>query len=180
MARNETYRALASLLCGLLFGFGLAVARMTNPAKVLAFFDVAAIPTGGWDPSLALVLGGAVAVTLVAYRLIPAPGRRPLLDPAFHLPTATAIDTPLVAGSAIYGVGWGLVGFCVGPSIAALGFGDGRVLVFVVAMVAGAWAADGAGRLIAPTGRTRAAGQDFHRVATNRTLPEQNATNTPH
>jgi uncharacterized membrane protein YedE/YeeE len=150
MTGNNTTRSLAALVCGALFGLGLAIAQMTNPAKVLAFFDVAAIPTGGWDPSLALVLGGAVAVTLVAYRLIPAPGRTPVLDPDFHLPTKTAIDAPLVVGSAIYGVGWGLVGFCVGPSIAALGFGDSRVLIFVAAMVAGAWASGPVARLLAP------------------------------
>jgi hypothetical protein len=163
MTRNPTNRAIAALACGLLFGFGLAVAQMTDPAKVLAFFDVAAIPTGGWDPSLALVLGGAVAVTLVAYRLIPAPGRQPLLDAAFQLPTKTAIDAPLVVGSAIYGVGWGLVGFCVGPSIAALAFGDARVAVFVAAMVAGAWAAGPAARLFAPPRDTGPAGE--HRAA---------------
>jgi uncharacterized protein len=134
-------RVLAALACGTLFGLGLAIAQMTNPAKVLAFFDVAAIPTGGWDPSLALVLGAAVAVTLTTYRLITAPGRRPLLDDSFHLPTKTAIDRPLLIGTAIYGIDWGLVGFCVGPSIAALAFGDLRVLIFVAAMAAGVWAA---------------------------------------
>ena len=150
MTSNATARTLAALACGTLFGFGLAIAQMTNPAKVLAFFDVAAIPSGGCDPSLALLLGGAVAVTLIAFWLIPAPGRKPLLDTGFHLPAKTAIDTPLIAGSAIYGIGWGLVGFCVGPSIAAIGFGDTRVLIFVAAMVAGAWASKGIGRLIAP------------------------------
>jgi uncharacterized membrane protein YedE/YeeE len=150
MSREELRRTPAALGCGLLFGLGLAIAQMTNPAKVLAFFDVAAIPTGGWDPSLAFVLGGAVAVTLVAFRLIPHAGRHPLLDSRFHLPERTTIDLPLVAGSAIYGFGWGLVGFCVGPSIAALGFGDWRVAVFVAAMVAGVWAARGVGRLLQP------------------------------
>lgn len=149
MAENPTNRIIAALVCGTLFGFGLAIAQMTNPAKVLAFFDIAAIPDGGWDPSLAFVLGGAVAVTLVAFRLIPGAGRRPLLDPAFHIPTNTRVDAPLVVGSAVYGVGWGLVGFCVGPSIAALAFGDSRVLVFVVAMAVGAWAAGGVTRLFA-------------------------------
>ena len=136
---RTTPRTATALLCGVLFGLGLAIAQMTNPKKVLDFFDIAAIPEGGWDPSLALVLGGAVAVTLIAFRLIPAPGKKPLLDEGFHLPTKRDIDAPLVVGSAIYGVGWGLVGFCVGPSIAALGFGDWRALVFVVAMIAGVW-----------------------------------------
>lgn len=158
MQNNRTARIVAALLCGILFGLGLAVAQMTDPAKVLAFFDVAAIPTGGWDPSLALVLGGAVAVTLVGFRLVPRLGRQPILDDAFHLPVKTAIDTPLVLGSAIYGIGWGLVGFCVGPSIAALGFGDARVLVFVVAMAAGVFVAGGAGRLFAPPGAPDRAG----------------------
>ena len=159
MTTTPMRRIIAALACGILFGFGLAVAQMTNPAKVLAFFDVAAIPTGGWDPSLALVLGGAVAVTLIAFRLIPAPGRRPLLDADFHLPTKTAIDAPLVFGSAVYGVGWGLVGFCVGPSIAALGFGDSRVLVFVAAMTVGAWAAGPVGRLLAQSGPAGSTGK---------------------
>jgi uncharacterized membrane protein YedE/YeeE len=147
MHANPTARIVAALLCGILFGLGLAVAQMTDPAKVLAFFDVAAIPDGGWDPSLALVLGGAVAVTLIGFRLIPRPGRHPVLDSEFHLPTKTAIDAPLVLGSAIYGIGWGLVGFCVGPSVAALGYGDIRVLVFVVAMAAGIFAAGRIGGL---------------------------------
>lgn len=151
MTQNEMFRSLAALVCGVLFGLGLAIAQMTNPAKVLAFFDVAAIPTGGWDPSLAFVLGGAVAVTLIAFRLIAAPGRRPTLDTDFHLPTTREIDAPLVIGSAVYGVGWGLVGFCVGPSIAALGFGDWRVLVFVAAMAAGIRASGYVGPLFAPS-----------------------------
>ena len=125
-------RDLASLASGLLFGVGLAVSQMMNPAKVLGFLDVA----GAWDPSLALVMIGALAITLPAFRQVlkePAPR----LAANFLVPGAGAIDARLVGGAAIFGVGWGLVGFCPGPALAALSVGDGRVLIFVVAMLAG-------------------------------------------
>lgn len=125
-------RDLASLASGLLFGLGLAVSQMMNPAKVLGFLDVA----GAWDPSLALVMIGAVAVTLPAFRLVlkqPAPR----LAAKFLVPGSAEIDAKLVGGAAIFGVGWGLVGFCPGPALAALSVGDSRVLIFVVAMLAG-------------------------------------------
>jgi len=123
----------AALLAGLLFGVGLALSRMVEPAKVIGFLDVA----GDWDPSLAFVMAGAVGVTLVAYRLIL---RRPvpLLAPRFHLPTKRDIDGPLVAGAGIFGIGWGLAGYCPGPGIAALGLGTWEAPVFVAALAAGA------------------------------------------
>ncbi|MFD1694456.1 DUF6691 family protein [Roseibium aestuarii] len=125
-------RALLALLAGLVFGAGIALAGMINPAKVLNFFDVA----GTWDPSLAFVMGGAIVVTFIGYRLA---WRRtaPLLDTRFHLPTAQTIDLRLVGGAAIFGVGWGIAGFCPGGAIPALGLGRVEPLVFVGAMIVG-------------------------------------------
>jgi uncharacterized membrane protein YedE/YeeE len=116
-----------SFAVGLIFGAGLMISGMTEPAKVLGFLDVA----GSWDPSLALVMGGAVAVGLIAFRIA---GRRP---GGLAQAAPTAIDARLVVGSAIFGIGWGLVGFCPGPAITNLGFADAKAAVFVLAMVAG-------------------------------------------
>lgn len=127
-------RELAALAAGLLFGLGLAVAQMTDPLKVLAFLDLA----GQWDPSLLLVLGGAVIVTFVGYRL--ALGRpAPALAPRFELPIQTLIDRPLVAGSAIFGIGWGIAGYCPGPAISSVAFANAEVLVFLPALAVGSW-----------------------------------------
>lgn len=131
---------LVQLALGLLFGTGLVVAGMSDPAKVLSFLDLAAIPTGGWDPSLALVLAAAVAVTFVGYRLV-LRRPRPVLDGGFHLPHKVRIETPVVVGPAIFGVGWGLVGLCPGPAFTALGAGHPEALVFVPAMLLGMVAA---------------------------------------
>jgi uncharacterized protein len=119
-------------LAGLLFGLGLCVSGMINPSKVLGFLDLA----GAWDPSLAFVMGGAVAVALVAFR-IAARRRASLSGEPFHLPTAKAIDARLIGGSVIFGVGWGLVGLCPGPAIANLGFLDWRAALFVLCMILG-------------------------------------------
>jgi uncharacterized membrane protein YedE/YeeE len=124
----------AALGAGVLFGAGLVVSQMIDPAKVLAFLDIA----GRWDPSLALVMIGALAVAIPGFRLARA-GAAPLLGGRFDAPTARAIDGRLLVGAAIFGVGWGLVGFCPGPAIAALAFGRPEALVFVLAMLAGAW-----------------------------------------
>ncbi len=127
-------RLIFPLLAGIVFGLGLAVSRMINPAKVLGFLDVA----GRWDPSLALVMAGALAVTLVGFRLtLKRP--EPLLGGRFELPRARAIDRRLLAGAALFGVGWGLVGFCPGPALASLAFGLKESFVFVAAMLAGIW-----------------------------------------
>jgi uncharacterized membrane protein YedE/YeeE len=125
-------RNVAALLSGLVFGAGLALSHMVEPTKVLAFLDVA----GRWDPSLAFVMLGAVAVTFVCYRLV-AGRAAPLFDAKFFLPTRTQIDRPLVVGAAIFGVGWGLAGYCPGPAIAALGLGTWEAPVFVAALAAG-------------------------------------------
>jgi uncharacterized membrane protein YedE/YeeE len=125
-------KVLAAFATGLLFGLGLIVAGMADPAKVLNFLDIA----GTWDPSLAFVMGGAVVVTLAGYRLV---WRRPapLLADRFDLPTATAIDARLIGGAVLFGAGWGLVGLCPGPAFVALGAGAPGAVLFVPAMLAG-------------------------------------------
>ena len=123
---------LAALVAGLVFGIGLIVSGMADPAKVLAFLDL----TGAWDPSLALVMVGAIAVGAVAFA-IAARSRRTLLGLDFKLPTARHIDRRLVGGSLLFGMGWGLAGFCPGPALVALGLGEPKAVVFVAAMLAG-------------------------------------------
>ena len=124
--------AFASLLAGLVFGLGLIVSGMANPAKVLGFLDLA----GAWDPSLALVMGGAVGVGLLAFAV--AKRRRlSLLGAEMRLPTARQIDRRLVGGGLLFGIGWGVAGFCPGPALTALGMGEVKALVFVAAMLAG-------------------------------------------
>lgn len=125
-------RILSALLAGLLFGAGIAVSGMVSPAKVLNFFDIA----GTWDPSLAFVMGGALSVTAVGYRLV-LKRPRPILDRTFHLPTARKPDLPLLAGSAVFGIGWGIAGFCPGGAVPALGLGEMSALIFVASMLAG-------------------------------------------
>ena len=135
-------RILSALGCGFVFGLGLAISGMMNPAKIIGFLDVA----GDWDPTLAFVMGGALLVAVPAYRMIL--GRtRPVLDGGFSLPTRTELDAPLILGSALFGVGWGLVGFCPGPAVAAVVTGLPAVLGFVAALLAGmvlhAWVSGG-------------------------------------
>lgn len=125
-------RVLVSLLCGLIFGVGLIIAQMTNPAKIIGFLDI----SGQWDPSLAFVMAAAVAVFSIAYRLA-LRRHAPVFEERFILPEKTRLDKPLIIGSLIFGAGWGLAGFCPGPAIASIGFGDPRVWAFVVAMLAG-------------------------------------------
>lgn len=129
-------RNVAALAVGVIFGAGLVLAGMTQPAKVLAFLDV----FGAWDPSLLFVIGGAIAVYAVAYRVI-TKRQRPLLADAFVLPAQSAIDGKLVGGAALFGVGWGLGGYCPGPSIVALASGALDVIVLVAATAAGMWIA---------------------------------------
>jgi len=123
-------------LAGLLFGAGLTVSQMVDPAKVLAFLDFGGIPGGTWDPSLALVMAGALVVTTAGYALA-FRRRRPVCAAGFSLPTNRRIDRRLLAGAALFGAGWGLVGYCPGPAIAGLGLGATKTIVFVAAMVVG-------------------------------------------
>lgn len=125
-------QALAALLSGLVFGLGLIVSGMFNPAKVLGFLDLA----GHWDPSLAFVMAGAIAVGLPAFAWARR-RQRSLLGAAMQLPTESRIDRRLLAGSLLFGIGWGVAGFCPGPGLVALGAGELKALVFVAAMLAG-------------------------------------------
>jgi len=128
-ARAQNASALAA---GLLFGLGLAISQMVNPEKILDFLDV----TGDWDPSLALVMAGAVGVAMLAFRFV-LKRKQPLFDDDFHLPRLTKVDRSLLVGSAIFGLGWGIGGYCPGPGIAALSTGSVEALVFVAGMALG-------------------------------------------
>ena len=121
-----------ALLSGILFGLGLALSGMMNPARVLGFLD----PAGSWDPTLAFVLGGAVAVSALSV-MISRRMARPLLVGRFDLPTRTRIDRPLILGAGLFGIGWGLSGFCPGPALASLSQGLPKSLLFVAAMLLG-------------------------------------------
>lgn len=125
-----------TFIASLLFGLGLIVSGLANPSKVQNFLDVA----GNWDPSLALTMATAVIVTGLGYRLV-FKRQRPVLADTFQLPTATAIDSKLLLGAALFGVGWGLVGYCPGPALVALSLGNPGTIIFVVAMLAGMLAA---------------------------------------
>lgn len=125
-------RALIAFGCGVLFGIGLLVSQMSNPDKVIDFLDI----TGRWDPSLALVMVGAVTVFSLLYRLALRRGT-PLLAPRFFAPTRSHIDARLLTGAGVFGIGWGLGGFCPGPAIVSSGFGDPRVWAFVAAVIVG-------------------------------------------
>ena len=138
---NSNISRLVSAVAGGLFGVGLTLAAMVNPHKVLNFLNL----FGNWDPSLALVMGGGVAVTLVSFRWVL--GRsKPVVAEQFSLPTRLMIDRKLIIGSVLFGVGWGLAGYCPGPAIAALGFGSIEPWLFVGAMFLGSfsqqWLAD--------------------------------------
>ncbi len=132
--------ALASLLCGFIFGLGLVVSGMVQPSKVLGFLDVFGIPRGAWDPSLAVVMAAALAVAGTGYALLRPSA--PLFAPESLWPTKQDIDRPLVAGAALFGIGWGLVGLCPGPAIANLATGSAGIVVFVIAMAVGMLAHD--------------------------------------
>ncbi len=127
-------QALVALFAGIVFGIGLALSQMINPNKVLSFLDV----TGNWDPSLALVMGGALLVTIIAFNFI-SKRNRPLFDDKFRLPTRTDIDSPLIIGAILFGLGWGIAGFCPGPALASLGINFLDSFIFIVSMLAGSW-----------------------------------------
>ena len=136
-------RIFLGFLSGLLFGVGLVVSGMSNPAKVLNFLDVA----GAWDPSLAFVMGGATLTAFVGYRVA---WRRPApkLAPAFDLPTNRRIDARLLTGAALFGIGWGVGGFCPGPAWTALPLLAPGTLVFLPAMLVGLWLGAGNGPIL--------------------------------
>lgn len=124
---------------GVLFGAGLYVSQMVDPLKVLRFLDFTAIPTGGWDPSLAFVIVPAIVVMFIAVRI----GKRrqaPLFDTRFHEPASKAIDVRLVGGAALFGVGWGMSGICPGPAISLIAFMPDNLWIFLVTLAIGTWA----------------------------------------
>ncbi len=135
-------RVLIALISGIVFGVGLTVSEMVNPAKVLNFLDV----FGTWDPSLILVMGGAVVTTFIGYQLV-LRRQSPILSEAFQLPTSKDFDSRLVIGAILFGVGWGLVGFCPGPALSALILGGEPVVYLVLSMSVGMFLAD---QLFAP------------------------------
>jgi uncharacterized membrane protein YedE/YeeE len=129
-------RHVLTYLIGLVFGLGISMSGMSNPAKVINFFDVA----GTWDPSLAFVMGGAVFVAFLGYRFV-LRRDRPVYEPAFDIPTRRDLDARLIGGSAVFGIGWGIAGFCPGGALPALGTLDMRVFLFTAALLAGIYAA---------------------------------------
>lgn len=123
---------IAGLSTGFIFGLGLCLSRMTDPAVIQGFLDLA----GAWDPTLVFVMAGGVAVTFIGYRFVMRQ-KRPLWAAKFAMPTGNTIDAPLISGSAIFGIGWGLSGYCPGPAVVSLASGRRGVILFVVAMLAG-------------------------------------------
>lgn len=121
---------------GLIFGVGLIVSGMSNPAKVLNFLDIGGIPGGTWDPSLAFVMAGAVAVTFIGFNRV-LKLTRPFFAERFYVPTRNDIDRRIIVGPAVFGIGWGLAGFCPGPALTALGYGSASAFIFVAAMCVG-------------------------------------------
>ena len=144
---------MSEFIVGLVFGIGLIVSGMTDPGKVLGFLDLA----GPWDPSLALVMAGAIAVGVFAFAAA-RQRTRSFLGTVMHLPAARGIDRRLVLGSLVFGVGWGIAGFCPGPAVVSAGAGQPKAIVFVLAMLAGMWLFEQAERLSArnPGGATAA------------------------
>lgn len=136
-------RILSAFAIGLLFGLGILLSGMINPAKVLNFFDVA----GTWDPSLAFVMGGALTVTAAGYQLLFRKTRAPVMAPRYLVPTRKDIDLKLIGGAAVFGTGWGLSGFCPGGLVPALGLGQSEPWIAFAAILAGMFAARAAGML---------------------------------
>ena len=126
-------KLIVTLLIGMIFGLGIAISGMANPAKVLNFFDLA----GTWDPSLIFVMGGALITTAIGYQIVFKTRTSPLMDIAYMVPSSKDIDTRLVVGSATFGVGWGIAGFCPGGAIPAIGLGYSETFMFMFALIAG-------------------------------------------
>ena len=146
---NLPYLAVAAI-SGVLFGFGLYISQMVDPLKVLHFLDVTAIPTGGWDPSLAFVMASALVVMFVAIRIGKTQGR-PVFDVQFHQPEFTKIDRPLVLGAALFGIGWGMSGICPGPAISLIAFWPQNLLIYLLALFIGSYG----GSFVVPSGRDK-------------------------
>ena len=125
-------RLFSIYVIGIIFGVGISMSGMANPAKVINFFDVA----GTWDPSLMFVMGGALLITFIGYRFV-LKGQSPVFDSKFHLPNKQDIDMQLVGGSALFGIGWGIAGFCPGGAIPAIGTGHNEVFIFMASLVVG-------------------------------------------
>jgi uncharacterized membrane protein YedE/YeeE len=142
---------LVQFAIGLVFGLGLIISGMSNPAKVLNFLDVGGIAAGKWDASLAFVMTGAVAVTFIGFNRV-LKLARPFFAERFYVPTRKDIDPKIIVGPAIFGIGWGLAGFCPGPALTALGFGSTSAFIFVAAMCAGMVLARFIARLPSSTG----------------------------
>ncbi|MCC2521255.1 YeeE/YedE family protein [Vibrio coralliilyticus] len=124
---------ISALLSGLLFGIGMALSGMTNPENVIGFLDV----TGAWNPSLAFVMGGALLVFAPAYHFLIKPQAKALSGDVLSLPTKVQLDSKLISGAALFGVGWGLAGICPGPAITSLAFGNLDIVIFIASMVSG-------------------------------------------
>ena len=146
---NLPYLAVAAI-SGVLFGFGLYISQMVDPLKVLHFLDFTAIPTGGWDPSLAFVMASALVVMFVAIRIGKTQGR-PVFDVQFHQPEFTKIDRPLVLGAALFGIGWGMSGICPGPAISLIAFWPQNLLIYLLALFIGSYG----GSFVVPSGRDK-------------------------
>ncbi|MDN2579429.1 DUF6691 family protein [Aquibium sp. ELW1220] len=126
-------KILSAFAVGAVFGLGIAISGMANPAKVLNFFDIA----GTWDPSLLFVMGGALLTAAIGYRVVFGARPKPVFEKSYALPTARRIDAELVGGSAVFGIGWGISGFCPGGAVPALGLGYSETVIFIAAMMAG-------------------------------------------
>ena len=124
---------ISSAIAGGFFGFGIAISGMANPAKVLNFFDI----FGTWDPSLVFVMGGAMITALIGYRLVFGVQKRPLFEVSFSLPSAKQIDRRLILGSIVFGIGWGIAGFCPGGAIPTFGLGHSESYIFIASLVVG-------------------------------------------
>ncbi len=129
---------LVALICGSLFGFGLALSGMTDPAKVIGFLDL----FGNWDPTLAFVMGGALLISLPFFQFGLGRLNAPMFAELFRIPDRSDIDIRLIAGAALFGIGWGLVGLCPGPVIASFAYLNADIFIFAAAMTAGMFAAD--------------------------------------